>query len=217
MTEALVYIAFSVFEGFTVFFFAFGLFRISLQDYWKEVLIAIISISLGTYFYSEYDSLSVMSPLFNMTAMILFLTFLFRMSLLHSFYIVSTSFVTLFVLQGIALSTIGTLAGLTLETIKETDILRYTFQLTTDISLFGLSVLLRKQGWWFTFVPYHSKLIFKMNISNLSILFASILGIAATGMVFNIDSIAMGTVFWCICVSQLVYIGVKKEIRGEQE
>ncbi|MFI2856862.1 hypothetical protein ACH6EH_06950 [Paenibacillus sp. JSM ZJ436] len=213
MLDAIIYVTMSMIEGFILFFFAFGLFRIDLRDYWKEVGIAVTTISLGTFFYSTSDALSPISPLLNMSAMILFLIILFKLPMLHSFYVVATTFIVVLVMQGITVASVGNIANLTLAEIKNNDHLRYSFQLTTDLLILCLSVFLRKKKLWYTFIPYGKQKV-KLTISNALLLMTSAFGIAIASTALNMNNFIIGTIFWSSFAALIIYIGIRKEASG---
>lgn len=214
--NSIIYVIASIIEGFSIFFFAFGLFRVSIREYWREVVLTTLIISLTTYFYKDHALLSSISPVLNILLMIFFLFILFKLPLLHSVYIVVTSFVVMLAVQGLSVAIVNLVFHVGLAYIREIDLLRYTFQLSTDFVIFLVSLILRRFNIWFTFVPYHRTIRFKVSTINLSLLVSSLIGIAIMFSAFRIDNIVAGSIFWIIYSLCLLLVGYKKEF-GKNE
>lgn len=215
MVEALVYILFSIVEGLIIVFFSFGLFRIRIMDYWKEIVVTVSAISAATYYYSLSESLSTIAPLLNSIALFLALVLIFRISLLHSLYISVTGLVSLLLIQLALASIASNLLNMSLEEIKSLDWMRFTFQGVSDAFLLTLSLYLRKKRMWFVFVPYTPELTFKLSKSNVILLLSSVFGIILLSTFLNLNNIVIGVILSLLCISNLIYVGIKIE-RGEE-
>lgn len=215
MVDALVYIVLSIVEGLIIVFFSFGLFRIDVKDYWKEIVVTVSSISAATYYYNQHETLSQVSTLLNIIALFLALVIVFRISLLHSLYISVAGFVALLAAQLIFISGTSLVLDIDLAAIRSNDLIRYSLQIAGDILILLISLVLRKKRLWFTFVPYSPEITFKLTKSNLAILMASILGIIILSFVFKFDNLVIGTILALMCITNLIVIGIMTEKRKE--
>lgn len=215
MIDALVYIVFAIIEGLIIVFFSFGLFRIDVRDYWKEILVTVSTISAATYYYSQNEVLSQYSPFLNIIALFVAMVIVFRISLLYSLYISVTGFAALIFIQFALTTVTNPIFNLSLEEINSIDWLRYSFQATSDLLLLAVSMILRKKRLWFTSVPYSSDLSFKLSKSNLLVLLSSVLAIILSSATLKLDNVLAGTMLSLICLSTLIYIGIQREKSGE--
>lgn len=211
MTEALVYILFSIVEGLIIVYFSFGLFRIRAIDYWKEIVVTVSTISAATYYYSMNETLASIAPMLNIIALFLALVLVFRISLLHSLYISVTGFMALLAVQVVFITLASIVLNIELTEIRTLDSVRYFLQIAGDITILVVSILLKKYRLWFTFVPYSPELTFKLTKSNLSILMSCVIGIVILTSLYNFDNLIIGTVLSLMCIANLITIGVKKE------
>ncbi|MWV44899.1 hypothetical protein GRF59_14855 [Paenibacillus sp. HJL G12] len=213
--NALVYILFSMIDGMAIFFFAFGFFRIKIVDYWKEIIITNIVISIGTYFYSENIILSNLSPLLNLIIFMAALLFFFRISLFSSFRIAGLGFLAQTLILGLVISVSCLALNINLNELKSNDYIKYPVQVIGDIGTIALSLFLRKKRIWMTNLPYSYSFKFKPSRPNMLIFIATILGIFVISKASSIDNIYTGLLFWLICLINLLFMEVKKEMRGE--
>lgn len=215
MVDAVVYIVLSIIEGLIIVFFSFGLFRIDIKDYLKEIVVTVSTISAATYYYSQHETLSQFAPFLNVIALFIAMVIVFRISLLYSLYISVAGAAALLFIQFTFSSVASLVFDLSLNEINSIDWLRYAFQGSTDLVLLSISLVLRRKRLWFTSAPYSSDLTFKLSKSNLLILLASIIGIILIGFTFKLDNMLVGTTLSLICLTTLIYIGIQREKSGE--
>lgn len=213
--SAFVYILFSMLDGIAIFTFAFGFFRIKLLDYWKEILITNIIISIGTYYYSENTLMSNLSPLINSLVFMVALIFFFRISLFSSFRVTILGFLTQTLVLAFFISVTCIIFNINLADIKGNDYVRYLVQALGDLGTICLSAFLRSKKIWMTNLPYTYSFRFKPSRSNYMIFIASILGFIVVSKASSIENIYLGLLFWMICLMNLLFVEVKKEMTGE--
>lgn len=211
--DALVYILISCIEGFSFFFITFGLFRISMKDYLKEIIIVVIILSLGTFYLSEYPPLENYISLVNMLVLIAFLVFFFRVSIVHSLFVTIVGYISCMVIQFILLKTVGLFDSLDIQQIKDDLMLRRALQLVTSFIIISISALLRKYNLWFTFIPYTTNFSFKLSKGNIFILMAGIITLLAFYYSLNFLSSIVVIFIWGFSLVVFLTVGLRKEFK----
>ncbi|OZB98076.1 hypothetical protein [Paenibacillus sp. XY044] len=213
--NALVYILFSMLDGIAIFTFSFGFFRLKMMDYWKEIIITNLVISIGTFFYSENNLLSNLSPFINLIIFIAALIFFFRISFFSAFRVAGCGFLAQTVILGLVLSITCLVLNISLNEIKEHDYIKYPLQVIGDIGTVLLSLVLRKKKIWMTNLPYSYSFKFKPSRINVLIFIATIIAALVISRASSINNIYLGLIFWIICFVNLLFMEIKKEMRGE--
>ncbi len=206
------YIIFSMLDGIAIFTFGFGMYQVKLRDYWIQLIIASLCISVGTYLYKNYGLPTNITPVVNILFMILFLIVLFRISLLSSLRISGIAFLSQLIIQGLVAVILMFIMKRPFDFIANT--YGEMVQLVGDILMVIISLYLRKRALWFTTLPYQYSIKFKLNISNTLLFIASIFGISVMSVsIFR--NIIWSLLFWMICFVFLIVIEYRKEIKNE--
>ncbi|WP_311078194.1 hypothetical protein [Paenibacillus polymyxa] len=210
--EMVKYIIFSMLDGIAIFTFGFGMYQVKLRDYWIQLIIASLCISVGTYLYKNYGLPTNITPVVNILFMILFLIVLFRISLLSSLRISGIAFLSQLIIQGLVAVILMFIMKRPFDFIANT--YGEMVQLVGDILMVIISLYLRKRALWFTTLPYQYSIKFKLNISNTLLFIASIFGISVMSVsIFR--NIIWSLLFWMICFVFLIVIEYRKEIKNE--
>jgi hypothetical protein len=211
--DGLLYIVFSVIEGFSILYLILNLFRISTKEHIKAVLVANIFISISTYYFQE-SILSDFSPLLIMLLLLLFLVFIFKVSLLYSIFVTIFGFVFCLIIQGLLIYIPTLFTDLTFDSIKNNDFLRYSFQFLNSVLLIIVGRFLHIKGFGFTFALFTPSMRFKLSYKNLSIIMLFGLTIVVTGIIFDINNMFMGISLLLVIFICLLFIGIKGEVAG---
>lgn len=213
MLDSMLYILASCIEGIAFFFITFGLFRISIRDYIKEVTVSIVVVSLGTYLLSEHQSMAQFTPLINLLILIIFLICFFRVSFPHTILIIVSGYIVCMVIQWVLINTLELTTGWTLLEIKNSIVLRTTIQILSSTLIAVVSLILRKYTLWFTFVPYSTSLNFRMTKSNISLLITTTTTLFVFGVTLKYSSLIFGFSIWIICLITLMVISFRREFQ----
>ncbi|MBX4152243.1 hypothetical protein [Paenibacillus lautus] len=213
MFEALLYIIASCIEGVAFFIITFGLFRINLSEYIKELIVTILVVSLGTFLLSEHQVAAQFIPLINLTILIIFLIFFFKVSLPHTILIMVSGYIACMVIQWGLIKFSEMATGINLVDIKSSIGLRTTFQFLSSALIIAISVILRKSKLWFTFVPYSTSLSFKMSRNNIIILTTATTILFIFGNTLKYSSTIFGFSIWLISLISLLIISIRREFQ----
>lgn len=210
--NALAYILLSILDGIAIFTFSFGSFRVKIKDYWKEILITNIIISIGSYFQKEKEVLSTLTPAINIIILLLALILIFRISLLASLRISVFGFVAQLIFQSIIAIIFMIVTNMRFGEV--TNQFGYAVQIIGDLSMISLSLVLQKRKIWFTTLPYSYTYKFKISRLNVVIFITSLVAILLMNK-SNFDDIYLCLTFWGACFVNLLVAEIKKEVRGE--
>lgn len=211
--NSIIYILLSCIEGFSFFFITFGLFRISMKDYLKEIVIVVFIISLGTLYLSEYPPIENYIPLINILILIIFLVFFFRVSLVNSLFITLIGYISCMVIQFIVLKAVGAIGSWDIQQIKDNIELKRIMQLASSLLIVLVSMVLRKYNLWFTFIPYSTDLSFKLSKGNIFILILGIITLLSFYYSLNISSSVFAIIIWTFSLLVFLYVGLRKEFK----
>ncbi|MBT2759908.1 hypothetical protein [Paenibacillus sp. ISL-20] len=211
MFEAFIYILASCLEGVAFFVIAFGLFRIRIAEYIKEVIITIVVVSLGTFLLSDHQLVAQFIPFINLITLIIFLIFFFRVSVPHTILIVVSGYIACMILQWGLIKVIDLVAGVNLMDIQNSISLRTFVQILNSTLIIIISMILRKFSLWFTFVPYSTSINFKMTKHNLTLLLVATTILFVFGMTLKYSSLFFGFTIWIICLTTLMAISLRRE------
>ncbi len=213
MFEALLYILASCLEGIAFFVITFGIFRISLSDYTKEVIVTISIVSLGTYLLSDHQVAAQFTPLINLIILIIFLILFFRVSLPHTILMMVSGYIVCMIVQWGLIKCSEMITGINLVEIKDSASLSITYQIISSTVLIVISVILRRLSLWFTFIPYATTLSFKMTKSNIIILTTATSILFIFGITLKYSSLIFGFSIWLVCLIALLTISFRREFQ----
>lgn len=209
MKNDLVYALMSLLDGITIFMFAFGCFKVSLKDYWKEILVTNVIISIGTFYLKSNEAMSSFIPIICFILLAISLTFYFRIRPWSSIKLAIYGFGAQFISQMVVAILMMVASGLSYgDTLNSFGIL---IQLIGDSFLIVLTLILRKRRIWYTTLPYDYTFKIKLNRANV---FSITLGLLAVLILYNvkqIENVYLGLFFWLICLINIIFIDVVKE------
>ncbi|PYY28285.1 hypothetical protein PIL02S_03436 [Paenibacillus illinoisensis] len=191
---------------------AFGFFKVSLKDYWKEILVTNVIISIGTFLVHTNTTLSSFIPLMCFVLLVASLTFYFRISIWSSIKLAFYGFVSQIVAQLVV-------TGMFMFSFEKTyrgalDEFGFYVQLVGDLFLIASTLILRKRKMWFTTMPYDYTYKMKLNRINLFSLALAVVMVVSLYN-FEVSNILVAIIFWTICFLNLLFIDIKKERSGE--
>lgn len=209
MKNDLVYALMSLLDGITIFMFAFGCFKVSLKDYWKEILVTNVIISIGTFYLKSNEAMSSFIPIICFILLTISLTFYFRIRPWSGIKLAIYGFGAQFISQMVVAILMMVASGLSYgDTLNSFGIL---IQLIGDSFLIVLTLILRKRRIWYTTLPYDYTFKIKLNKTNV---FSITLGLLAVLILYNvkqIENVYLGLFFWLICLINIIFIDVVKE------
>lgn len=209
MKNDLIYAMMSLLDGITIFMFAFGCFKVSLRDYWKEIVVSNILISVGTFFMRSNETISGFMPLVCFIALTVLLTFYFRIRPWSSIKLGIYGFAAQFVSQiTVAILIMFASGNGYKDTVSE---FGFYIQLIGDISLVVLTLVLQRRKLWYTTMPYDYT--FKIKFTKVNLI-SIIIGLASVGLLYNvktIENVYLGLLFWIICLVNIIFIDIVKE------
>ncbi|WP_336761474.1 hypothetical protein [Paenibacillus sp. USHLN196] len=212
MKNDIVYALMSLMDGVTIFMFAFGCFKISFKDYWKEILVTNLIISIGTFFLKGYETILGFVPVLCFALLVLSLTFYFRIKLWESFKLACYGFVAQIVAQFSVVALFMLSSGLNFtEASSEFGSL---VQLLANGFLIVLTLILRHKRIWFSTMSYDYSFKIKLNKINI---FSTLIAIVIMALLYNVktvENIYLTILFWGVCLINLMYIDIKKEKSG---
>ncbi|RPK31808.1 hypothetical protein [Paenibacillus xylanexedens] len=209
MKNDLIYAAMSLMDGITIFMFAFGCFKVSFKDYWKEILVSNVLISIGTFLMRSNEAISGFIPLICFILLVTLLTFYFRIrpwsSVKLSIYgfgaqLISQMLVAIIMMFATSKSYTATI-----------DELGSYIQLIGNSLLIILTLTLQRRRIWYTTMPYDYTFKIKINRTNIISVFIGLLAISLLYNVKQIENIYLGLLFWLICLVNIIFVDVVKE------
>jgi|GEM_PF-6805614 len=209
MKEDILYTLMSLLDGITIFMFAFGCFKISFRDYWKEILVTNLVISIGTFLLRNNSFMISVIPLLCLALLIVSLTFYFRITVWSSIKLAVYGFVAQIIAQLIANSIF--MVSFNLNYTESLHTHGQWVQLIGDGLLIAITLILQKRRIWFTTMPYDYTFKLKLNKINILSLLISCVIISFLYNIKTIENVYLGLVFWGICLINLMYLDIKKE------
>lgn len=208
------YILLSCIEGIAFLFLTFGLFRIKIREYLKEIVMSILVVSVGTYLLSDNPAISQFIPLINIIALIVFLVCFFKVLIPHTFLITISGYITCMIIQWGIIQVADIVGGIDLTDIKNSEFLKAFFQLLSSAIIITISSFLRRYKLWFTFVPYSTSLNFRMTKSNLTLLIATTIILFIFGSTLKYSALIFGFSIWIICFITLFTVSIRREFQN---
>ncbi|PIH59111.1 MULTISPECIES: hypothetical protein [unclassified Paenibacillus] len=209
MKNDLIYALMSLLDGITIFMFAFGCFKVSFRDYWKEILVTNVVISIGTFYMKSNEAISSFIPIICFLLLAISLTFYFRIrpwsSVKLAIYGFGAQFVSQMIIAILIMVASGSGYTYTLENFG------MYIQLIGDGFLIALTLILQKRRIWYTTLPYDYTFKIKLNKTNI---ISCTLGLLAVVILYNvkqIENVYLGLLFWLICLINIIFIDVVKE------
>ncbi|ASA22691.1 hypothetical protein B9T62_18980 [Paenibacillus donghaensis] len=215
MESALLYILFSMIDGLSIFIFAFGSFKVRLRNYWREILLTVLVISIGNYYISTHDSLKDYEPLISITILFLSLILYFRISVFSSLRLTLMGFVGQAVIQGFLIMVTSYVTDIRFNEIKNNDFLRPSLQIISAIILISVTLLLRKLKKHFTTLPNDYTYRIKFTKINNVILLTSACVMLMFINIYNFNNVILEIIFWILCLINIFILETKKEKRDE--
>jgi hypothetical protein len=209
MKEDILYTLMSLLDGITIFMFAFGCFKVSFKDYWKEILVTNLVISVGTFLLRNNSFMISVIPLLCLALLIVSLTFYFRITVWSSIKLAVYGFVAQIIAQLIANSIF--MVSFKLNYTESLHTHGQWVQLIGDGLLIAITLILQKRRIWFTTMPYDYTFKLKLNKINILSLLISCVIISFLYNVKTIENVYLGLVFWGVCLINLMYLDIKKE------
>lgn len=208
------YILLSCIEGIAYFFLTFGLFRIKISEYLKEIVVTILIVSIGTYLLADNPVISQFIPLINIIALIVFLVCFFKVSIPHTFLITISGYITCMIIQWGIIQIADIVGGINLTEIKNSEFLKAFFQILSSGTIITISSILRRYKLWFTFVPYSTSINFRMTKSNLTLLLATTIILFIFGSTLKYSALIFGFSIWIICFVTLFIVSIRREFQN---
>ncbi|WP_440110198.1 hypothetical protein [Paenibacillus sp. QZ-Y1] len=212
MIEGILYASMSMLDGISIFMFAFGCFKISFRDYWKEILATNILISIGTFFLRDNELILGFVPVICFMMLVVSLTFYFRIKVWGSIKLGLYGFVAQIISQFTVAAAF--MFGYHMGFSEASQIFGFNIQLIGDGLLIALTLMLQKRRVWFTTMSHDYSFRIKLNKINVLSLLISIVIISFMYNIKSVDNIFLTLFFWGVCLLNLMYIDIKKEKSG---
>lgn len=209
MKSDLIYALMSLFDGISIFMFAFGCFKVSLRDYWKEILVSNILISIGTFLMRSNEVISGVSPFISFMLLVALLTFYFRIRPLSSIKLSIYGFGAQFISQMTVAILLMAASGLSYSNTISS--FGSYIQLIGDSVLVILTLVLQRRRIWYTTLPYDYTFKIKINKTNILSITIGLVAIILLYNVKQIENVYLGLLFWMICLINIIFIDVVKE------
>lgn len=209
MKSDLMYALMSLLDGITIFMFAFGCFKVSFKDYWKEILVSNVLISVGTFLMRSNEAISGVIPLICFVLLAVLLTFYFRIrpgsSIKLAIYGFGAQFISQISVAILMMFASGLSYSVTLSSFG------FYIQLIGDSMLIVLTLVLQRRRIWYTTMPYDYTFKIKINKTNVISITIGLLAIILLYNVKQIENVYLGLLFWMVCLMNIVFIDVVKE------
>ncbi|WP_206759566.1 hypothetical protein [Paenibacillus sp. CFBP 13594] len=202
-------------DGITIFMFAFGCFKISFKDYWKEILVTNLVISVGTFLLRDEEFLVNLMPFLCFLLLVASLTFYFRIRIWGSLKLSLYGFVAQIIAQFTVVALFMFVSKLTFS--GAADQFGTYVQLIGDGALILLTLVLQKRRVWFTTMSHDYN--FKIKLTKINIL-SMVIAVVIIAFLYNIksvDNILLAITFWAICLINLMYVDIRKEKSGSYD
>ncbi|PZT57428.1 hypothetical protein [Paenibacillus silvae] len=209
MMSDLLYAVMSLMDGITIFMFAFACFKVNLKDYWKEIVMTNILISIGTFLLKDNEYILGFVPVLCFVSLVASLTFYFRIKWRSSLKLAAYGFAAQIISQ-LSIALIFMLIDKI--TFAEASQAYGTFiQLIGNVFIITLTMILKQKRIWFTTMSHDYNFKIKINRINIYSILVSIVIIVLLYNVNSVDNIYLALCFWGICLLNLMYIDIKKE------
>lgn len=215
MKEDILYTLMSLLDGITIFMFAFGCFKVSLKDYWKEILVTNLVISVGTFLLRDDEMLVNLVPFLCFFLLVASLTFYFRIRIWGSLKLSLYGFVAQIIAQFSVVALFMFASKLSFSEV--TDQFGAIVQLIGDGTLIILTLILQKRRVWFTTMSHDYSFKIRLNKINILSMLIAVVIIAFLYNVKSVDNILLALSFWGVCLINLTYIDIKKEKSGSYD
>ena len=182
--EYVLFLIGSSFEYFAYFIFMFTLFRFRIKPRMIAMTLLIaFMMSQVSYVTRMTPEIAEFSSYIQLILLVIWLCLLFRVPLFYSVIMNFAGFAAGIVLQGIVISALMFLIGMTLDEMQGNDWILFSIQILTAIVEIALSRLLYVMNWNFDFVPTSHRADVKIHGTNARLLTTIVLCISIAAVV----------------------------------
>jgi hypothetical protein len=201
------YIFFSMVETASFFVFMQYIFRFRPRPYLRESLIVSLVVSVLSFLIREELNIKDYFPFIVLAVFILYVKFVMRVTLFWAILMATISYVLFLIIQaGIVLAYIS-IRGIALEDIQKISIDQFIGQTITGSILYGISMLLFKKGYGFSF----SFEKFRFRGEDILVSIIVVVTFGAIGILFFLNNLLVATAVLLILAAVLLYYGLRKE------
>lgn len=215
MKSDLLYAVMSLMDGITIFIFAFACFKVSFKDYWKEIVVTNVLISIGTFLLRDDEFILGFVPLLCFALLVASLTFYFRIKWWVSLKLALYGFLAQIISQLTVASAFMLIDGSTFNEASGT--YGAYIQFIGNVTIVTLTLILRKNRLWFTTMSHDYNFRIKLNKINIFSILVSVVTISLLYNIKSVDNIYLALCFWGVCLLNLMYIDIKKERSGSYD